>query len=149
MSRYSWYVGNSMLCDWNIWRINEPSWVKMIQLIFKLNIDKDDVLQFLVKLWFLIRIRSQSHRLIRECLLQIIVGQTIGCLQHKYLMFTFCVKACLMQTSCWCQPSHIYSCHFIWGVLFTFWAVSVWLHFTLLYFWHYLSTQSNKYIIVE
>ena len=34
VSRFRWYVGNSMLCDWNISRINEPSRVEMIQLIF-------------------------------------------------------------------------------------------------------------------
>ena len=40
VSRFRWYVGNSMLCDWNISTINEPSRVKMIQLILELNIDK-------------------------------------------------------------------------------------------------------------
>ena len=48
-SRFSWYVGNNMLCDWNIWRINEPSLVKMIQLIFYQILTKDDVLQFCCK----------------------------------------------------------------------------------------------------
>ena len=80
VSRFRWYVGNSMLCDWNIWTINEPSRVKMIQLIFKLNIDKPEqiinllLVFFLLKSWFLIRIRSQSDCLIRKCLLQKIVG---------------------------------------------------------------------------
>ena len=80
VSRFRWYVGNSMLCDWNISRINEPSRVKMIQLIFKLNIDKPEqiinllLVFFLLKSWFLIRIRSQSDCLIRKCLLQKIVG---------------------------------------------------------------------------
>ena len=85
------------------------------------NLQDDQI--FISKPFFLIRIRSQSHRLIRKCLLQIIVGPALCWLGLEYLMFTLVkVKACLMQTQSR-QPSHIYSCHFIWGVLFTFWAV--------------------------
>ena len=130
-----------MLCDWNISRINEPSRVKMIQLIFKLNIDKPQLiinscLFFFLSLecWFLIRIRSQSDCLIRKCLLQKIVGLGPG------RVFNVHARWRLVWRRQWCvsaQPAHVYSCHFIWGVLFTLWAVSVWLHLTLFYFCHY------------
>ena len=55
--------------------------------------------------------------------------------QSGYLMFTLGEGLFDADSAVSTQPSHIYSCHFIWGVLFTLWAVSVWLQFTLLYFW--------------